>query len=1408
MASNPPFNMEDQTDEDFFDKLVEDDFEPTMPSSPSTGAAKPVDGTNFDNTSSFANLSIADDSGDEEQSHREKEVSDPSAGEEANLSASKADDNREPLMVESNSLSPSNELAVEGNGVMELQNEGSGLEAEALPRSDSIEASSVNGSGGSRVKEVGWNAFYADSMDNSGHDGLDFFGDLGNNAAGFPGNTEDGANCGDYTAMGITQPKDIGSDKSVNDCNPVDQIANGQDSSDNQYWENMYPGWKYDPATGQWYQVDNHEQSMNSLQNDGDLTTAWGKASDRNTEVAYLRQSNPSVVSKIAETSTTESISNWNQDSQANGGYPDHMVFDPQYPGWYYDTIAQEWRALDSYNALSQSADQVHDLKNQNGYSSVDGYSNDIAGTMLSENGQADKISSEDLGSQGQHVSWTNYNGTHSNEITNSWQPEIPARTGTVAFSATASGFNGNQQVDNFYGSNGFVDNLSSGYHSYDKASQGQFETNGLDGAHTFVPDMNLDQQFSVTNMKQSGQMGFSTDFYGSQQSLNVPQQSFQPIQQFPYGPSSGLSPDGRPPHAIVTFGFGGKLILMKDNSLSSGSQTSGRNSISILNVMEAVAGSDNLPGLGAGTSNYFSTLCHQSFPGPLAGGSVGSKDLHKWIDERMPNCESLGPDHRKGELLKLLLSLLKIACQHYGKLRSPFGTNTTVRESDSPESAVAKLFTSTKKKGMGHSMYGALSHCLQHIPPEQQLQTAASEVQNLLVSGRKMEALQCAQEGQLWGPALIIAAQLGEQFYVDTVKQMALRQLTAGSPLRTLCLLIAGQPAEVFSSNNVSDGGLDGSTIMSHQNQNGYNSMLDDWEENLAVITANRTKDDELVITHLGDCLWKDRSEITAAHICYIIAEMNFEPYSDTARLCLIGSDHWKFPRTYASPEAIQRTELYEYSKVLGNSQYMLLLFQPYKIIYAHMLAEVGKLSDAMKYCQVVQKSLKTGRSPEVDMWKQLVSSLEERIRVYQQGGFTNLAPAKLVGKLLNFFDSTAHRVVGGLPPPAPTSQGNTLVNGQNHRQGTGRVSASQSTMAMSSLMPSDSMEPISAWAGDGSKMKMHNRSVSEPDFSRTPQVDSSTKELSGDAQGKNSGTAGVSRFSRFGLLQKTVDLVRWSRGRQAKLGEENKFYYDEKLKRWVEKGAEISADEPALAPPPTTAAFQNGNADFGGTRPATSEMSPTSTNPGFSPPNPDSSSGMQLKLEKLWLRRTWVFSLNRYVDTFNKGRPNAAASTFRSPAAPSVKPPPTANTNFFIPTTPIDTEEHNAPSTADPTQVETLVRPEDNYSNTSVAGLAQTFQTPPAASSAMTIQRFPSMDHIRGSAAAAPNHLNGNFSGHSRRTASWGGSFDVMAGGRPINESGPRPLGEVLGLPHSAYMSGPLPANALGDELQEVEL
>jgi hypothetical protein len=50
-------------------------------------------------------------------------------------------------------------------------------------------------------------------------------------------------------------------------------------------------------------------------------------------------------------------------------------------------------------------------------------------------------------------------------------------------------------------------------------------------------------------------------------------------------------------------------------------------------------------------------------------------------------------------------------------------------------------------------------------------------------------------------------------------------------------------------------------------------------------------------------------------------------------------------------SSKCKQRIEVYEYAKVLGNSQYILLSFQPYKLIYAYMLVEVGKVSDSLRY-------------------------------------------------------------------------------------------------------------------------------------------------------------------------------------------------------------------------------------------------------------------------------------------------------------------------------------------------------------------------------------------------------------------------------------------------------------------------
>ncbi|WZZ87502.1 hypothetical protein YC2023_116081 [Brassica napus] len=1436
MASNPQSLLDDQSDdEDFFDKLVDDSYSPSQ-----AHAANELefvnDGSDSDDAAkAFANLSLGD--GDVQLNESANPGNDVVANEGPSSSMRKEEASSLPMeeAVHSDANKLSGDLVVRSD-------------AEDKPFSETVK----DGSGSPGVKEVDWGSFCADSSVNDGGgfgsgSYSDFFTQLdGSSTGNLQGKAEVVSNDTQIASFGFEQHQ-------------------GQVSQD---WENSYPGWKYDASTGQWYQVDSHDDaSMNAQESYIDSASNWQSsvASTDNSNVAYLSQSTTSAVA--------ESMSTWNQVSQVANGYPEHMVFDPQYPGWYYDTIAQEWRSLDSYNQASQTTGtgQAHEQQVQNVHSLGSMSHNYAESNIYNVNGKNQAFKAQDFAIQNQQGSWDqSYYANNKQQATNTWQSENGGNNEASVTSVSFSQFGGNQQVNSLYITESVAE---------------QFKPNE-NGAQGFIP-----QHMNVASVTQHGPLSFSNNFYNRQKSLDDTQQSYQSNQLF--SPSVGRSPDGRPPHALVSFGFGGKLILMKDTNgslqnSSFGSQVShevsisflhprkflqtivggaGGSTISVLNLAEVTSGSASFSSLGEDSSSYFRSLHQRCLPGPLVGGSVGNKDLNKWLDESILHCESSDMDFSRGKLLKMLMSLLRISCQYYGKLRSPFGADTTQKETDSAEVAVAKLFAFAKKNGG----YAPLSQCLQHLPPESQMQVTASEVQNLLASGRKMEALQCAQEGHLWGPALVIAAQLGEQFYADTVKQMALRQLVPGSPLRTLCLLVAGQPAEVFSIGSTSGISVPGSvSAPQHQTQFGSSSMLDNWEENLGIITANRTTDDELVITHLGDCMWKERSEIIAAHICYLIADKNFDPYSDSARLCLVGADHWKYPRTYASPEAIQRTELYEYSKTLGNSQYILLPFQPYKIIYAHMLAEVGKLSAAQNSVAesgTVKQYRSVSRLADQLKWKHgnslfhhwkresvstnrysaqqllfpielhgtvgfvggfrsvcciflLIKNVKEKrhpalwtsiklekigykrtrlffslmIQLNQtflfQGGYT-VAPAKLVGKFLNFIDSTAHRVVGGVPPPAPHSTtGNLQANEYHHQQQEAtKLPYSQSANTMQSLMSHASMEPIRELDGNSRTMAVHSRSVSEPDFGRTPiqdqPVSSKDKATDGVPQVKPTVNVTSSRFSSFGfgILKNTVRRVLPSRSsKEAKLGDENQFYYDEKLKRWVEKGVEPPAEEAALPPPPTVGTYRSNSLGYENKSEVKNEMSPPSGNLTGIPPISQGSNPFSARARPR----------GRYVDTYNPDRGNSQ-TMFQSAHAKSAKPPIPAKANFFIPAAPasssndqVTTEMAAAETSQEYSAEEVAVPPPPSHSS---------FQSPTP--SPITMQRFPSLDNIKRSGSGTS--LNGDFPpSDSRRTASWSGS---------LNSSFTSPTGPSNLKPSPLKLNGSS-SSSLGEELQDVEL
>ncbi|KAM1140440.1 hypothetical protein ACFX19_041212 [Malus domestica] len=1502
MASSP-FEVED-TDEDFFDRLVNDDIDFTE------SVHKPVEKKEFVDDKAFSKLSISEvgpvgvvDTGGNASLGVNGELGHEDGAVVEQLGVSQV-----PAVVKEgesmkpdsrNEASTSDDIADNRNGVSLLDdrvdirnaagawddmadniNEASALEDkasntnEAKALEDKGKEGSVNGtvntslaSVGSGMKVAQWSSFNSDLNPSCefGDVSGDPFANLGDiDKSWAESNVTDSALENSVPDLGVSS---YGQHQEGQRYGVVEgQNLDGQEElNSSQNWDNLYPGWRYDPNTGQWYQLEGYDVNANTsadlninanVQESVNVNsqTADNLFSDQKADVYYLQQQAQSVSQNVALGSETSAVSGWNQHSNGSTVYPAHMVFDPQYPGWYYDTITQQWKQLESSTpAFDQSTSveynqQYHNLNVENHGSDV----SNLDGSMRTYNQQNVSM-------------WDNQKVSASDTISVTETQQYATQyfsTGHVTNSV-------NQQI-------GF--NPSGSVALNQPASHGYNLSSGVRGFESFNPAGNLSHHHHQA--KEPNQVTrFSPANFDSHKPVQFLQQPIERGAQFSHEASVGWSSAGRPPHALVTFGFGGKLITMKDNSNIYGSQDSVGSSINVLNLMEVVVvDKTDIASFGNDGCAYFHALCQQSYPGPLVGGSVGSSEVNKWIDDKIANCVTPYMDIRKRDHSRLLFSLLKIGCQYYGKLRSPFGTDVALKESDSPESAVAKLFASARRS----NEYGALM--LQNLPSEAQSQATALEVQNLLVSGRKKEALQCAQNGQLWGPALVIASQLGEQFYGDTVKLMALNQLAAGSPLRTLCLLIARQPADVFS-NATTDSSLHNSMNVSQDSQQhtqiGANSMLDEWEENLAILTANRTKDDELVIIHLGDCLWKERGQVyvnTPAHICYLVAEANFEAYSDSARLCLIGADHLKYPRTYASPEAIQRTELYEYSRVLGNSQFLLLPFQPYKLVYAHMLAEVGKVADALKYCQAILKSLKYGRAPELDTWRQLVSLLEERIRAHQQGGYsTNSTPTKLMGKLLTLFDNTAHRVVGGLPPPAPsTSQviaqrnehaqqpggpslsnnqstmampsfmpGPSLPNSQStmvvssftpgpsvpnsqstmavpgpsvlNSQSTMAVSSfipepsvpnSQSTMAMSPLMPSASMEPISEWTAENNQLDVPNRSISEPDFGRSPsKVDSSKKVESSKPQENASTSTRSSRFG-FGIFQKTLGFVK--RSRQAKLGEKNKFYYDEKLKQWVEEGVEPPAKEAVLPPPPPTAAFPNRMQDYNVNDALETKSFPAVNGPQIpSLVSPELSSGIAPipPSSNQFSARGRMGVRSRYVDTFNKGG-GTPANLFQSPSLPYAKPGGGPKPNIFVPA-PVTSYEETVQTPGESTHEPTVTNNNPPKSFESAFSTSQT-----STLSSMTMQRFPSMDNIVQKRAGDMGNGNSYEPHESRRVASWSGSLNHASNPSMRNEI--KPLGQSLGIsPPSRIHSGAQPpmqfpssGGSFGDDLQEVEL
>ncbi|MDP2434686.1 MAG: hypothetical protein Q8P67_02985, partial [archaeon] len=299
---------------------------------------------------------------------------------------------------------------------------------------------------------------------------------------------------------------------------------------------------------------------------------------------------------------------------------------------------------------------------------------------------------------------------------------------------------------------------------------------------------------------------------------------------------------------------------------------------------------------------------------------------------------------------------------------------------------------------------------------PQAELQRLAA-VEKLMLKGQVKEALEAACSAHLWPYALLISSQLGETAFKTTMGRFASEYVPAGSPLKPVFSLMAGQAQELFNQ-----------LLPSSASQEQRAMVLDNWRQNVCGILSSRVEGNRRIIGQLGDQLWATRRDNVAAHVCYLLAEHPFqELHAKGARLVLLGGDH-KLHRSsfFASPEALYRSEIFEYAKKLANGSFVLPSIQTYRLQYAGLLTDLGFPSRALKYVKAVQTVVDRDRaafSPillyHLDLFAARLSSVTTASDDSAESDES--ASASKLGRVSEFFTSMLSGLVSSQPATAP---------------------------------------------------------------------------------------------------------------------------------------------------------------------------------------------------------------------------------------------------------------------------------------------------------------------------------------------------------------------------------------------------
>ena len=832
-------------------------------------------------------------------------------------------------------------------------------------------------------------------------------------------------------------------------------------------------------------------------------------------------------------------------------------------------------------------------------------------------------------------------------------QPEFVQSAEPAAYQTAAQTYNMQRQQQH---TPAFHQDVQSSSWVPPQQQQQQHGTGTVGGINIMMPGLQTQQQAQQQPAKSYGQEPMHQ--YAQQQPAVDNYSLSQPQAHIGGQAMQNQAAQRRPPCPVMCFGMGGVLIVaMPGANRSVGVFTGNASELDRNRPMPPPPVAVYALRSMASQAPLLRQL--EAFPGPLSQTPAGKKALKAYTEEQI-QAPSSGDDDislNPGSL-RLLWSVLDIMVDCSGDLSAVGeiakvpGTQKIAQMLQDPNLA-GDQFLNGGGAGfgvMGMAAGGVMDPANRLMPVsagnDVQAEAAAQDMQALLVQGKREEACKRAIDSELWAPALMLSSYINMEMYQTVMGEFARKSFRAGTPLRTLYMLFAGQGKRVLDSDSLE-------------------ALLDAWQANLSVVLNNRTPGDSEVVVEIGEGLWRLRKDVEAAHVCMMLAGEEPQPTNaPTCRMTLIGADHRAHPTSFCSAAAIQRTEVWEHAAKLKSPKKDFILVTAYKLHHAMLLAESGATGKALAY---VEQLCATARGGASRMPPRLVAEIEmfdHRLRQHMGGKAAAGASAfkgSFLGGLRKVLDTAVSSAIYGSTVPA-----NGVPTG---------MAASAPTPAPPSQAPSDKLKAIQANAAEKERQALERKREAEEKKRAEKEAKEAAKakkaadkaKAGGDKEGEDENKGFFSRM--FGSI---------SGEKQVDLGEDNTMYYNDELGCWVERGKEHEVQAQAVnAPPPTMAAFGGG----GGTTSMASAMGMPdgAATPSGSAGSVGIGAGTPLGMGggmgggtpgggNMFARQARTGARSRYVDTLNPNANDSNTTPASTPGGPGLgKPKP--QYKIFVP-------------------------------------------------------------------------------------------------------------------------------------------